>query len=213
MNTDFNIKNYDELTKREKLQNLFDASFAKADEILLRKHYQSLRHLELKSNISFIPEAFDVSFLVETLTNVCDIFCSDYNKNFIFCGNDICTINGNQRFVIKAILNLLSNAFIYGRGNLITTKTFSRDRIVHIEIQSGGSLSPEFQFKNGLSFVKKVCEYHNGHFFIETSKLYTNAILLLPESRVYLENAHNLNIFDFLTDRLSPFYIEFFGQN
>ena len=149
---------------------------------------------------------------MENITNACDIFCTDYNKNFIFCGDEKCIIKGNQRLITKAVLNLLSNAFIYGRGSLITTKTFSKNGFVHIEIQSGGSLSHEFKFKKGLSFIKRVCECHNGYFFIKTSNLCTSAIMLIPELRVYKEKLSTPDTLDFLTDRLSPFYVEFFGQ-
>ena len=212
MNSDFNIKNYDNLKKREILQSLFDSSFTKAEKNSLRMHYQALRNLELEGDFSFEPDTFSVSLLVESITNACDIFCIDYNKNFIFCGDDTCTIKGNQRLITKAILCLLSNGFIYGRGSLITTNAFSKNGFIHIEIQSAGTLSPDFSFKDGLTFVKRVCKAHHGHFFIKTTNVCTSAIMLIPEATSFKEGAPTPDIFDLLSDRLSPVYVEFFGQ-
>lgn len=212
MNSDFNIKNYDNTKKREVLQTLFDDSFNKAESNALRMHYQVLRNLELESDFSFEPEIFSASLLVESITNACDIFCSDYNKAFIFCGDDTIVAKGNQRLIIKALLCLLSNAFIYGRGSLITTKVVSKNKFVHIEIQSAGSLPPAFSFEKGLSFVKRVCKAHQGLFFIKATSFCTSAIMLIPEAIAFKECAPVPDIFDFLNDRLSPVYVEFFGQ-
>ena len=212
MNTYFYIENNDEPLKREKLQNLFDNSFQKMDTKSLRAHYQMLRKLEFDSLLNFVFENVDISSLVENITLACDVICAENNTSFIYCGNSTSYIKGNVKLITKAVLNLLSNAYIYSRGNLVTVKTLEKQDFVSIEIQSGGNLSPSFNFGDGLSFVKKVCDSLDGYFFIESANQYTKAIMMLPKSRVYKESVHTPDIFDFLTDRLSPIYVEFFGQ-
>ena len=211
MNTDFNTKPYEELNERENLQELFDTSFIKNDLKSLRTHYQSLRKLELNAPLDFTFENVDVSSLAENLTLACDIICAENGASFIYCGNSTSIARANQRLFTKAILNLLSNAFLYGRGNLITVRTIEKADFISIEIQNAGWLNNDFQFGNGLEYVNHICQKLNGHFFIATELLSVKAIMLIPKSQNIKEIATTPDFCEFLGNRLSPVYIEFFG--
>ena len=211
MNTDFYTKNIEELNERELLQDLFDDSFLKTDEIGLRSHYKALRKIEMTSPLNLNLEVLDTSSLVENITLACDVICTDTRANFVYCGNDTSFINGNSKVITKSVLALLSNAFIYGRGNLITVKTIEKQNYVSIEIQNAGMLSQDFKFGDGLKYVNKVCKALNGHFFISTGLLSVKAVMLIPKAKNSSEIATTPHFCDFLSDRLSPVYVEFFG--
>jgi signal transduction histidine kinase len=168
MNIDFNTKNYENFESRENLQDLFDASFIKMDLESLRTNYQSSRKLELNTPLKATTESIDISFLVENLTLACDIICAENGTSFIYCGNDTSIIKGNQKLITKAILNLLSNSFLYGNGNLVTVKTIEKQDFISIEIQSSSNLSQEIKFGDGLKYVQNVCNSLHGPFFILT---------------------------------------------
>lgn len=213
MNIDFNTKNYESFESRETLQDLFDASFIKMDIESLRTNYQSLRKLELNSPLKVTTENVDISSLVENLALACDIICAENGISFIYCGNDTSIIKGNQKFITKAILNLLSNSFLYGNGNLVTVKTIEKQDFISIEIQNAGSLSQEFEFSDGLKYAQNVCNTLNGHFFISTDQLSVKSIMLFPKSRQFKDIARVPDFCELLNDRLSPVYVEFFGIN
>lgn len=213
MNIDFNIKNYENFESRENLQELFDASFIKMDLESLRTNYQSLRKLELNTPLKATTESIDISFLVENLTLACDIICAENGTSFIYCGNDTSIIKGNQKLITKAILNLLSNSFLYGNGNLVTVKTIEKQDFISIEIQSSGNLSQEIKFGDGLKYVQNVCNSLHGHFFILTDLLSVKSIILFPKSQQFKDIARVPDFCELLNDRLSPVYVEFFGIN
>lgn len=211
MNIDFNTKNYENFESRENLQDLFDASFIKMDLESLRTNYQSLRKLELNTPLKATTESIDISSLVENLTLACDIICAENGTSFIYCGNDTSIIKGNQKLITKAILNLLSNSFLYGNGNLVTVKTIEKQDFISIEIQSSGNLSQETKFGDGLKYVQNVCNSLNGYFFILTDLLSVKSIMLFPKSRQFKGIARVPDLCELLNDRLSPVYVEFFG--
>ncbi|MBR2455017.1 MAG: HAMP domain-containing histidine kinase [Clostridia bacterium] len=211
MNTDFNTKPYEELNERENLQELFDTSFIKNDLKSLRTHYKTLRKLELSTPLDFNLENVDVSSLAENLALACDIICAENGASFIYCGDSTSIARANQRLFTKAILNLLSNAFLYGRGNLITVKTIEKTDFISIEIQNAGWLNNDFKFGNGLEYVNHICQKLNGHFFIATELLSVKAIMLIPKSQNIKEIVTTPDFCEFLGNRLSPVYIEFFG--
>ena len=214
MNTDFNTKSFEKLNDREILQNLFDLSFLKMDTGSLRNHYQALRKLELDSPLlDFIFENVDVSSLVENITIACDIICAENKINFIYCGNDTSHIDGNIKLITKSILCLLSNAFLYSQGGLVTVKTIEKGNFISIEIQNAGCLENDFIFDNGLKYVHNICNALNGYFFMCTDLLSVKAVMILPKSKNYKEIAPTPHFCEMLSDRLSPVYVEFFGIN
>ncbi len=211
MNTDFNIKPYEKSNERENLQELFDASFVKNDLKTLRTNYQTLRKLELNVPLDFSLENLDISFLVENLTIACDIICAENGTSFIYCGDSTSPARANQKLITKAILNLLSNAFLYGHGNLITVKTIEKLDFVQIEIQNSGCLKNNFNFSDGLKYVQKICNSLNGHFFMCTDLLSVKSIMIIPKSNNFKDIATTPDFCEILSDRLSPVYVEFFG--
>ena len=179
----------------------------------LRNHYQALRKLELDSPpLDFTFENVDVSSLVENITLACDIICAENEISFIYCGNDVSHIDGNIKLLTKAILNLLSNAFLYGRGSLVTVKTIEKIDFVQIEVQNEGCLPQNFSFRNGLTYVKSLCNTLGGHFFIESTLLSVKAVMILPKSKNDKKTTPTPHFCEMLSDRLSPVYVEFFGQ-
>lgn len=211
MNTDFNTKTFENFNERENLQDLFDNSFSQMDTNSLRKHYKMLRKLEFESVLDFAVENIDISSLVENLTLACDIICAENGVSFIYCGNATPFIKANQKSITKAILGLLSNAFLYGCGNLITVKVIEKNDFISIEIQNAGWLSNNFNFGNGLKYVQKICNSLNGHFFVCADLLSVKSVMILPKSRNIKEFTSTPHFCEMLSDRLSPVYIEFFG--
>lgn len=211
MNTNFNTKIMNQLNDRDILQNKFDISFANSDFEALRNHYRNLRNIELNSPLNFPCETIPISSLAESITLACDVICAECGTSFIYCGNEVSPIWANSKFITKAILNLLSNAFLYGKGELITIKTIEKSEFVSIEIQSAGALPEFFRFGKGLSFVKSVCENFNGHFFIETTIVSTKTVMLIPKSCDFKDVVTLPDFCELLSDRLSPVYIEIFG--
>ena len=198
---------------REKLQFFFDKAIEQEDETYLRNHYRALRDLDFSSDLDFPPQSINISYLCENITSAFDVFSYHTGKSFIYCGNTTHSVYGNHRLISKAFLNLLSNAYLYGTNSLVTVKTIEEKDFIKVEVQNSGIFNEKHSNRNGLSFVRRVCKSMNGHFFIETDSDYVKAIMFLKKS----ENNHvttleNYSFTEFLTDRLSPVYVEVFGM-
>lgn len=196
--------------QREKLQLLFDRCFRDGDKSTLREQYRILRQLELNSKIDFDNEIVNISSLAESVTIACDIIIAEAGISFIFCGNDTSPVLSNQRFIIKALLNLLSNAYLHGRENLVTVKTIEMSDFVRLEVLSGGAFLDNPDGK-GLEFVQKVCHKSGGKFYVEQSTTETRAIMIFEKVSNY-KNANNTDLYSLIIDRLSPVYVELFGM-
>ncbi len=199
---------------REKLQYFFDKSFREKDEAVLRNLYVTLRRLQFDADISYNTECVELTQLSEMLTVACDILASTSGISFIFCGNEPCYINGNEKVISKALLNLLSNAYLYGKGNLITVKTVSFNEFSRLEVLSGGSFANTNNVGEGLSYVRKACERMQGSFFIEQSISHTKAIMTFKNSKKDFDfcSIEHTDILSLVNDRLSPACIEMFGM-
>ncbi len=198
---------------REKLQFFFDKAFEREDERSLRNHYRALRNLDFSSDFDFLPQTINISTLCENITSAFDVFSYHTGKSFIYCGNTTSSVYGNHRLISKAFLNLLSNAYLHGTDSLVTIKTIEEKDFVKVEVQNNGNFNEKHPNRNGLSFVRKVCKSMGGHFFIETDLDCVKAIMFLKKS----ENNHvtmleNHSFTEYLTDRLSPVYVEVFGM-
>lgn len=203
--------NYGECV-RENLQNLFDQAFLLDDKVNLREHYRALRSIELKQSIEKSTECINISSLTENLTTACDILVADTGVSFVFCGNNVSLIYGNGKALTKAILNLLSNAYLYGKGNLITVKAVENEKYIKIEVKNEGLFKAKY-FGNGLSLVQKICSAFNGTLFIETNLLSTTAVMIIkkvPASKC--KDFYVPDFCEYLSDRLSPVYVEMFGM-
>ncbi len=197
---------------RENLQNLFDKAFIYGDNNNLREYYRALREIELKRSFEKQNERIDVSSLAESLTVSCDILASDTGKSFVFCGNDVSHIYGNGKALTKSILNLLSNAYLHGTGNLITVKAVEMRKLIKLEIRNEGPFN-SYNYGKGLSYVHSACIQSGAYFFIETDSFSTNAIILIEKAPE--NNCKDFYVPDFcelLNDRLSPVYVEMFGM-
>lgn len=198
---------------REKMQFFFDKSFRDKDENLLRNQYVSLRQLGFLDDLTFEPECVELSSLAENITVACDILSSESGISFIYCGDSPCFVMGNSRLITKALLNLLSNAYLYGKEKLITVKTVEQGNCFGIEVLSGGSFSENHKTGNGLSFVRKICNKMNGNFFIEQTLSHTKAIMLFPKSDINKNSTReSADILSLVYNRLSPVCVEMFGM-
>ncbi len=195
---------------REKLQGLFDHAFLTGDGSSLRSSYRLLRQLDLNRKIPNSISSVDISALAENLCVACDILTDGTSVGFVFCGNATSPARGNSWALTKAILNLFSNAYLYGSGNLVTVKAVEKSNHIQLEVKSEGNFkSPHFS--KGLSFVGKVCGDCGGNFFIDTDLFSTRAIMILEKSKAKPQLS-TPDFCRFLGDRLSPVYIEMFGM-
>ncbi len=198
---------------REKMQYFFDKSFRENDETLLRNLYISLRQLELCENFQCTTEEVELTSLAESLTVACDILASASGISFIFCGDEPCYIKGNRRLISKSLLNLLSNAYLYGKETLVTVKTVNGFKSSRLEVLSGGSFENIAHNGKGLSFVRKASEKMNGKFLIEQGHSHTKAIMIFESVRKFSPiTKQDINILDLVNDRLSPACVEMFGM-
>ena len=203
---------YSDICMRENLQDLFDRSFTSGDREKMREQYKALRALELSGKTYFINKAVDISALTENATTACDILASDTGTSFVFCGNDTFPAAGNARLIMKAVLNLLSNAYLYGSERLVTTKTIETASHIKIEVHSGGGAGGVLEYGRGLSFVRNVCLCHGGNFFVEQSVFSVRTVMLLPKAEHCKEHSDVPDLYSLISDRLSPVYIELFGM-
>ncbi len=199
---------------REKMQYLFDKSFKNNDEELLRKLYISLRRLQFNEYSSDKTEQLELTSLAESVTVACDILASTSGISFIFCGNEPCYIEGNRHLVSKALLNLLSNAYLYGKENLVTVKTIGTNRFSRLEVLSGGNFANINETGKGLSFVHRVCEKMHGKFLIEQTLSHTKVIMIFQNSKPQFNSVspQQTDILSLVNDRLSPACVEMFGM-
>lgn len=211
MNNIFNTELNEKMNNRDLLQNDFDLSFANSDFSALRNHYRNLRNMEFDMPLNAPCETVEISSLTENLSLACDIICGDYGTSFIYCGNDTSHVKANSKPITKAILNLFSNAFVYGKGELITVKTIEKRNYVAVEVQNSGCLKNNFEFGDGLKYVNNVCKALNGHFFITTDLLSVKSVMLIPKSRNFKNVVKTPDFCELLNDRLSPVYVEMFG--
>lgn len=199
---------------REKMQYLFDKSFRERDENLLRDLYVSLRRLQFEENFPDKTESVELTSLAESVTVACDILASPSEISFIFCGDESCYVEGNQYLISKALLNLLSNAYLHGRGNLVTVKATNAKGHSKLEVLSGGNFTNINEKGKGLSFVHSVCKKMQGSFLIEQSLSHTKAIMIFQNTKSYSESAstQQTDILSLVSDRLSPACVEMFGM-
>ncbi len=196
---------------RDNLQNLFDRAFLSGNNSALRENYRALRNIELNKFTETMNERINISALAENLTIACDILTADAGVNFIFCGNSTSPVYCNGKALTKAILNLLSNAYLHGTGKLITIKAVETTNYIKIEVKNEGAFNTE-KFGKGLSFIHNTCALYGG-FFIETDLFSTDAVILIK--KVPAKKCKDFYVPDFceyLSDRLSPVYVEMFGM-
>lgn len=197
---------------RENLQNLFDRAFLSKDNKKLREHYNSLRNIEFNQSLENSKERINISSLTENITTACDILVSGTDVSFVFCGNDTSHVYGNGKALTKAILNLLSNAYLHGKGNLITVKAVENANYVKIEVKNEGAFYC-LDYGRGLSLVQKICREFGGVFFVDSDLFSTNAVMAIKKAPA--KNCKDFYVPDFceyLGDRLSPVYVEMFGM-
>ena len=199
--------------QREKMQFLFDKSFRDKDDTLLRNQYVTLRQFQFVNDIAFEPECVDLSALTESITVACDILSTESGVSFIYCGDKSCFVNGNSRLITKALLNLLSNAYLYGKEKLVTVKTVESGNYYGIEVLNSGCFSENHKIGKGLSFVRNACNKMNGNFFIEQTLSHTKAIMLFQKSTSEtVDTNEDDDIFSLVYNRLSPVCVEMFGM-
>lgn len=197
--------------QRERLQALFDKAFRCCDEALLRQQYKILRDLEMNKSITCGNETTHLSAVAEAVTIACDILTGETEVSFIFCGNTTGYAYCNQAHLIKALLNLLSNAYLYSDNGLVTVKAIEKADVVQLEVQSSGAFWGS-TYGKGLRLVDKICKASNGRFFIEQSQAHTRAVMLFNKSKEAI-TTQPVDFYDLINDRLSPVYIEIFGMD
>ena len=196
--------------QREQLQLLFDQCFLNGDKSGLRKQYRLLRQLEFAHNTDYDNEIIDISSLAESISVACDILFSETGVSVIFCGNKTAPAICNQRYFTKALLNLISNAYLYGCDKLITVKTVEMADFIRVEVQSGGAFINN-NLGKGLHFVRNICKNANGRFLIEQAPTSTRAVMIFEKARNY-KDLNNIDFYSLINDRLSPVYVELFGM-
>ena len=206
----FNCTNPCKNQQREQLQILFDRCFLNGNKAELREQYRILRQIELNQNIDYDNEIIDISSLTQSISVACDILISETDFSVIYCGNKTSPAFCNQRLFIKALLNLISNAYLYGCENLITVKTIEMSGFIRVEVQSGGAFINS-NTGMGLHLVRNICKNANGKFFIEQSPIVTRAVMIFEKARNY-KNLNNVDFYSLINDRLSPVYVELFGM-
>ncbi len=196
--------------QREQLQLKFDQCFLTGDKSGLREQYRMLRQIEFNHNADYDNEVIDISSLAQSISVACDILISETGASVIYCGNKTSPAFCNQRYFTKALLNLISNAYLYGCENLITVKTIEMLDFIRIEVLSGGAFINS-NTGNGLLFVRNICKNANGRFFIEQSPVGTRAVMIFEKVRNY-KKLNNVDFYSLINDRLSPVYVELFGM-
>ena len=196
--------------QREQLQLLFDNCFSTGNKENLRKQYKTLRQLELSNSFDYANEIIDISSLTQSISMACDILIAETGTSIIYCGNKTSHALCNQRFFTKALLNLISNAYLYGYDKLITIKTVEISDFIQVEVQSSGIFINNNTGK-GLNFVHNVCKNANGRFFIEQSHTQTRAIMIFEKAQCHKELVTH-DFYALINDRLSPVYVELFGM-
>ncbi len=197
-------------TAREKLQELFDSAFSNCNSGHLRQSYYALRQLDFNRCFPDTANSVSISSLAENLSIACDILTDSTDVSFVFCGNDTPMVTGDLWALTKSVLNLFSNAYLYGTGNLITVKTVEKQNHIQLEVKSEGAFRSS-DFSKGLNFVHKICRQYGGRFFIDTDLFSTRAVMLLKKSKTN-SAIPSPDFSQLLGDRLSPVYIEMFGM-
>ncbi len=197
--------------KREKMQFFFDKSFREKDENLLRNQYIELRKIQFNEGFDFVSECVPLSSLAENVTIACDILATGTGVSFIYCGDDGIFVQGSGKLITKALLNLLSNAYLYGKENLITVKAVNTEAYTKIEVLSGGFLENSHDGM-GLTYVRKVMDKMGGKLLIEQSSSHTKAVMIFKSSSKVNFNTDNYDFMSYVNDRLSPVCVEMFGM-
>ena len=205
-----NCTNPCKIQQREQLQVLFDQCFLNGDKRGLREQYKILRQIELNHNIDYDNEIIDISSLTQNISVACDVLIAETGVSVIYCGNKTSPAFCNQRYFTKALLNLISNAYLYGCEKLITIKTIEMADFIRVDVQNGGAFVNSNEGK-GLSFVRNVCKNANGRFFIEQSPNSICAVMIFEKVQNY-KDLNNVDFYSLINDRLSPVYVEMFGM-
>lgn len=203
------MKTTAEQRRRDALQNLFDKSFLSGGGEELRESYKKLRNLELKITKTEAKGITDISFLAQNISAAADILVSGTGKCFIYCGNEVSPAAVPPKHAAKALLCLMSNAYLYGEENLVTVKTLERKSFVTAEVVSGGRF--RFGKTGSLAFVRNICALSGGSFLIKSEDRSSCAVMSFPKAEAYGGVCPSPDFLDLLSDRLSPLYTEFFG--
>ena len=199
--------------QREKLQYLFDKSLYEYDKSQLRKLYSLLRQLELCEYGYCENEVVELTSLAEGITVACDILASDSEISFIFCSDEPCYVMGNRKLISKALLNLLSNAYLHGKGRLITVKTICVGDTSRLEVTNAGGFINTDSRGKGLDFVRNACQQMWGSLLIEQGHYRTRAVMTFRNiEKMSVAPDEEYNPFGLISDRLSPVYVEMFGM-
>lgn len=135
----------------------------------------------------------DLSTEVVDVSLICAEVCDAYKKNypnllFAFTEDQPTLIHGRDRWIYRAVSNLVDNAIKYGEGKLVTVTISNRKGSVIIEVKDQGIGIPQKKqasifshqyrvqglkqdgYGIGLSVVSHVCDLCRGFVYLESEE-------------------------------------------
>lgn len=154
-----------------------------------------------ETNESAVKGMVDVALVC---AEVCDSYKNLQNDiSFVFDENDNTEIMAKQRWIYRAVANLVSNAVKYGKGNPIEVRVQNKKGSVIVTVKDHGiGISPEYQEKIfnhryrinelnkdgygiGLSLVSHVCDLCGGFAMVESEiNLGSTFYLSFPQKKI-----------------------------
>jgi signal transduction histidine kinase len=135
----------------------------------------------------------DLSTEVVDVSLICAEVCDAYKKNypnllFAFTEDQPTLIHGRDRWIYRAVSNLVDNAIKYGEGKLVTVTISNQKGSVIIEVKDQGIGIPQEKqasifshqyrvqglkqdgYGIGLSVVSHVCDLCRGFVYLESEE-------------------------------------------
>ncbi len=179
-----------------------------------RKKLRSMNNYSLSKLKVCDYKSFDLEYFLEDIFVAADLMLSSYGKRIEFESTSeksefaLC-----PEVVFAAVLNLISNAAIYSKGEMIAARMNSNNGRAFIEIESEGGLSYErlrAAYKrdgSGVNCVDNAAKLHCGAFLIADCDGITRASLMLSSMEAQSTGVYKIPDFtDYICDRLSPMY-------
>jgi len=202
---------------REELQNVFDEILLPECENREEKLKAAFYLLRKTDNLDFpkhpCEHRINLSLLTENLIFCCDAVLCESEKRIIFLSdeNDI-YISADPKIVTRAILNAVSNAVGYSRGDFIGITLTRVGKSAVLSFESSGEFDiPDYLRAlggtGGISFISKTVRHSGGCMLMCSDGGKTSFLFSLPiKNTAGLPEYRVPDIDELLFDRLGVIY-------
>ena len=198
----------DSISSEEELFDLLEIMNA------CRKKLRSMNNYSLSKLKVCDYKSFDPEYFLEDIFVAADLMLSSFGKSIEFKAEGrIPEISANPEVLFTAVMNLISNAAIHSRGELISASLSMAGNRACLKVENEGILNLNMLRQaynrggSGVNCIMNAARLHCGSFLLGVSGNRTKAVLSISSMEAQSTGAYKLPDFtDYICDRLSPMY-------